>query len=142
MHVWALGLSCETPTASGPPDVHFRGSQRFKHHQNSTGRPPEKETKRTNMGAGEGKKARNFGPPPFGAPPFGTHPAKLQPSAYVCWCQCVCVGVGVGVGVFFVCVGVGVAVFVCGWVGVCVFVCVLVCVFVFVCDGAGPKSVF
>ena len=42
--------------------------RRFKHHQNSTRRPPAGEGKRAKMGAGEGKKARNFGPPPFGPP--------------------------------------------------------------------------
>ena len=49
----------------------FEGPDRPKHHQNSTKRPPERgkktredprrEKKRMKMGAGEGKKARNFG---------------------------------------------------------------------------------
>ena len=53
VHVWS----------SRAPIVHIRGSRRFKHHQNSTRRPPgEKEKKNENAG-GRGKKARNFGPP-------------------------------------------------------------------------------
>ena len=39
-----------------------------------------RETKRTNMGAGEGKKARNFGPPPPFAPFPRSKPAPLGPS--------------------------------------------------------------
>ena len=77
VHVWALGLSCESGFGAAgashdnprTPNVH-NWHRRFKHQQNSTRRPPEKDKKEQN-GAGEGKKAQNFGPPPFGAPPFG-----------------------------------------------------------------------
>ena len=47
MPVWALGLSCETPAASGPQGR--RETQRAKWER-------------------EREKTRNFGPPPFGAP--------------------------------------------------------------------------
>ena len=45
----------------GSPKVHISGPRRFKHHQNSTRRPP-REGRMNEMRAGEGKKARNFGP--------------------------------------------------------------------------------
>ena len=105
MHVWALGLSCETPMASGPPgfshdnprtpNVHIRVSQRLqKHHQNSTRRHPERH-KKSEMRAGEEKKSAEFwashpstphpsGPHPFGAPPFGPSNFSLG-SRVVAW---------------------------------------------------------
>ena len=52
------------------PNVHISGPRRFKHHQNSTQGPQERE-KRKKIVAEEGKKARNFGPPTLLAPPFG-----------------------------------------------------------------------
>ena len=85
MHVWALGLSCETPAA--PPDRaagtrHPKNSKRA--HLSAPAlqttpkfnEDPQRGKKRTNFVAGEG---RNFGPPPFGAPPSGLHP-RLHPS--------------------------------------------------------------
>ena len=81
VHVWALGLSCETPRALGPPGLHtttrelqtctFESPGLRKHHQNSTRRHPERETKRAKMEAGEReKKSEILGPPIFGAPKF------------------------------------------------------------------------
>ena len=86
MHVWALGLSCETPAA--PPDR--AAGARTRQPENSKRAhlsapalqtPPkfhEKDQKRgknnKNCG-GRGKKARNFGPPPFGPHPLGLHPS-------------------------------------------------------------------
>ena len=76
MLVWALGLSCETPAASGPPGLHTttRELQTCTFERpgasNTTKIPredPQKGKKRTNFSAGEGKKS----PPPFGPPPFG-----------------------------------------------------------------------
>ena len=52
--------------------AHFRAGLR-KHHQNSTRRHPERDKKSEN-GAGEGKKQEILGLPPFGAPPFGAPP--------------------------------------------------------------------
>ena len=64
-----LGLSCASP--GGPegrrgftrhtesPNVLISGPRCFKHHQNSTRRPPEREKER--KWGREGKKARNFG---------------------------------------------------------------------------------
>ena len=49
------------------PNVHIPGPRRFEHHQNST-KKTKREEERMKTVAGEGKKARNFGPPPFGAP--------------------------------------------------------------------------
>ena len=63
--VWSLGLSHDSPRT---PNVHIWGSQRFKHHQNSTRIPPQ---------SGERKKNAKFWtprtcrPPPFGPPQFG-----------------------------------------------------------------------
>ena len=104
VHVWALGLSCETPAASHdnlrtPKRAHFRAPALQtppKFHEKT----PQKEEKRTKMGVGEGKKGAKFwaphpsgphpfgppplraptpsgptlGAPPFGAPPFGAWP--------------------------------------------------------------------
>ena len=94
VHILALWLSCETPAASGPPwlahdsprtpNVHIRAPRRFKHHQNSTRRPPERH-KKSEMVAGEGKKRAKFwlphpfGPPPFGPPPFGPPTLRAPP---------------------------------------------------------------
>ena len=76
MHVWALGLLCETLAASGRSglrtttrelQMHIRGSRRFKHHQNSTRRHPKRDKKRAKMWA----------PHPSGAPQFGAHASVL-----------------------------------------------------------------
>ena len=45
------------------PNVHIRGSRRFKHHQNSTREPPEEDRIRVKMRAGEGKKSAKFWAP-------------------------------------------------------------------------------
>ena len=100
MHIWPLGLSCETPAA--PPDRAARGSHTTarelqtctfqgtcasKHHQNSTRRPSERH-KNSETVAGKGRKSAKFwaphpsgpqthrgstllGPHPSGPPPFG-----------------------------------------------------------------------
>ena len=94
MHVWALGLSCETPGA--PPDraagartrqpenskrAHFRAPALQtppKFHEKTSQRGKE----RTNFAAGEGKKKREIlGPPPFGPPPFEPPPFRAPPFA-------------------------------------------------------------
>ena len=83
MHVWALGLSCETPAA--PPDraagartrqpenskrAHFRAPALQNTTKNSTRRPPERHRNSETV-AGKGRKSAKFwAPPPFGAPPF------------------------------------------------------------------------
>ena len=62
--------------------MHNGGSRRFKHHQNSTRRHPERDRKSEN-GSGRGKKERNFGLPTLRAPPFlptlAPHPSAPQP---------------------------------------------------------------
>ena len=74
MPVWALGLSCETPAASGPPgrapNVHIASPGAY---QNSTRRHPERDRKSKN-GGGRGKKksAKILGPHPSG-PHHDTH---------------------------------------------------------------------
>ena len=89
VHVWALWLSCGTLAA--PPDraagashdnqrtpnAHIWASRCFKHHQNSTRKPPERE-ERMKFPAGESKKSAIFrashpsGPHPLGPPPLLT----------------------------------------------------------------------
>ena len=72
----------ETPAASGPPGLHmtarelqtrtFEGSG-----ASNTTKIPREDTqrdKKSENGAGEEKKARNFRLPPFGAPPFNPPP--------------------------------------------------------------------
>ena len=81
------------------PNVHISGPRRFKHHQNSTKEPQERERRKKIVG--EGKKSAKFWAPhpsgltllaftlqaftlrgpPFGAPPFGAPPSfvpKIQ----------------------------------------------------------------
>ena len=62
------------------PNVHISGSRRFKHHQNSTKRPPREREERKKTVAGEGKKARNFGPPTLRAHHSGLHSSGLHSS--------------------------------------------------------------
>ena len=61
----------------------FQGPALQKPHQNSTERPPREGEKRMKIVAGEGKKARKFGPPtlrgPTGAPPLGAPPSGPPP---------------------------------------------------------------
>ena len=73
MHVWVLGLSCETPAALGPPGLHTTTRELFTYTFDGP-RRPHRETKRAKMGAGEGTKSAKFWPlPPFGATPAGPH---------------------------------------------------------------------
>ncbi len=73
VHVWALGLSCETPAAT--PDraagartrqpenskrAHFRAPALQKSHQNSTKGPPRERDRNSETVAGEGKKNAKF----------------------------------------------------------------------------------
>ena len=76
MHVWALGLSCEAPAARAP-NVHISKPKRFKHHKNSTRRPPRESRKNKTCG-GEGKKnAKIWAPHLFQAHPDGPpHPGR------------------------------------------------------------------
>ena len=81
--VWALGLWCETPAASGPPGLHtitlelqtytFDGPG-----ASNTTKKPREDTMRgrkSEIGGGETEKKREIlGPPPFGAPLFGASP--------------------------------------------------------------------
>ncbi len=58
---------------------HISGPRRFKHHQNSTQEPQERE-RRKNFVAGEEKKKREIlGPPPFGPHPLGPTPPGPPP---------------------------------------------------------------
>ena len=72
---WAAGASHDSPRT---PNVHISGPWRFKHHQNSTRRPPEREERVNICGGREKKKREILGPTPrgpifsrFGPPPFG-----------------------------------------------------------------------
>ena len=92
MHVWALSgchVKPRRPHQTGPPGlahdsprtphVHISGPRRFKHHQNSTKGPQERE-RRKKIVAGRGKKTREIlGPPPFWAPPFWAPPFWAPP---------------------------------------------------------------
>ena len=64
------GLAHDSPRT---PNVHISGPRRFKHNQNSTKGPQERE-RRKKIVAEEGKKREILGPPPFWAPPFGAPP--------------------------------------------------------------------
>ena len=88
-HVWALGLSCETPAPSGPPGLHTTtrelqmcicDSPGASNTTNISREDPQRETKKAKMGPlGRGKKSAKFwaphpsGPHPSGAPPFRPH---------------------------------------------------------------------
>ena len=157
MHVWALGLSCETPAA--PPDraagartrqpenskrAHFRAPAL----QNTTKIPredPQRDTETAKRWREREEKARNSGPPtlrapPFGAPPFGAPPFGAPPFGAPLF-------LGLGpppIGAppfwappfgcsFFLCCGVIVLVVVVVVVVVCVIVCVVVCVLCVCC---------
>ena len=62
------------------PNVHTEGLRRFKHHQNSTSRHPDRH-KKSEMVAGEGNKSAKFWPPhPSGPHPSGPHPSGPHPS--------------------------------------------------------------
>ena len=73
VHVWALGLSCETPAAPRDraagarrsprtPNVHIWAPHRFKHHQNSTRRHPERKEKNEFCGGTRKKSAKFWAP--------------------------------------------------------------------------------
>ena len=88
MHIWALGLSCETPAA--PPDR--AAGARTRQPENSKTctfqgpalqtppkfhvRTPRERKKKENCGGKTEKKARNFGL----SHPLGLHPSGLHPS--------------------------------------------------------------
>ena len=83
-HVWALGLSCETSAASGPPGLHTTARElqtrtfEFPGASNTTKIPREdsqRETKRAKMGAGEKKRAKFWAPHPSLSHPSGSHPS-------------------------------------------------------------------
>ena len=93
MHVWALGLSCETRAASGPPGLHtttrelrtctFDGPALPNTTKKPREPPPERETKRANMEREREKKKRNFlGPPTLHFSTFGPHPSGPHPSGH------------------------------------------------------------
>ena len=97
MDVWALGLSCETPAASGPPGLHmttrelqtctFERPGASNTTKNSTKGPTRDGEKNENCGGRGKKKARNFGPHPSGPHPsgpplflgLGLHPSGPNP---------------------------------------------------------------
>ena len=67
----AAGASHDSPRT---PNVHISGPRRFKHHQNSTKGPQERE-ERKRLVAGEGKKSAKFwAPHPSGPHTSGPHP--------------------------------------------------------------------
>ena len=92
MHVWALGLTCETPAALGPSGLHttarelqtctFQGPGASNTTKNSTRRHPERDTKKENCG-GEGKKSAKFWASHLSPPTLralsGPHPSGPQP---------------------------------------------------------------
>ena len=71
----AAGATHDNPRT---PNVHISGPRRFKHHQNSTKGPQERE-RRKKIVAGGGKKERNFGPPTLRGHPSGPHPSGPPP---------------------------------------------------------------
>ena len=71
------GLAHDSPRT---PNVHISGPRRFKHHQNSTKGPQERE-RRKKIVAEEGKKSgKCWAPHPSGLHPSGLHPSGLHPS--------------------------------------------------------------
>ena len=95
VHIWALGLSCETPAA--PPDraagartrqpenskrAHFRAPA-LQTPPKFNERTPRERKKKENCGGGGKKKREILGPPPFWAPPrgppFGAPPFGAPP---------------------------------------------------------------
>ena len=60
MHIWALGLSCETPAAPLTRQQGPGASTPPKFHERT---PRERRKKKKNVAGGGKKKARNFGPP-------------------------------------------------------------------------------
>ena len=82
LHVWALGLSCENPAASGPPGLHMTTRELQTCTFERTGasnttkiprkRPTKEGGKNKNCG-GRGKKSAKFWAPPFGSPQLRRH---------------------------------------------------------------------
>ena len=82
MHVWALGASHNNPrTLNGT----FDGPGASKHHQKTTRRHRERETKRAKMEVGQGKKSTKFWGPPFGPHPSGLDPSGSGPNFFWVW---------------------------------------------------------
>ena len=91
MHVWALGLSCETPAGVGgfgAPGFHMtiREVQTCTFQAPALQTPPKfhektpRDTKRAKWWREREKKREILGPPPFGAPALrGPHPSGLPP---------------------------------------------------------------
>ena len=91
MHVWALGLSCETPAA--PPDR--AAGARTRQPENSKRahlsapalqtppkfheKIPREERKERILRRDREKKREILGPPPFGSPPFEPPPFRAPP---------------------------------------------------------------
>ena len=75
----AAGVSHDSPRT---PNVHIEGSRRFKHHQNSTRRPPEREREKERKWGREREKKREIlgNPPPSGPHPSSPHAAGPDPS--------------------------------------------------------------
>ena len=70
------GVSHDSPST---PNVNISGPWRFKHHQNSTRRPPREGRKKENCGGRGEKSAKFLGLPPFGLPTLGLPTSGLQP---------------------------------------------------------------
>ena len=94
VHVWARGLSCETPVALGPPGLHTTTREPKRAHfrgpgaSNTTKIPrkdPQERERRMKIVAGEGNKSAKFWapPPPFTAPSFVVPKFNIQKFAKV-----------------------------------------------------------
>ena len=82
VHVWAFWLSCETPAAFGPPGLHMTTRElqtrtlELPGDSNTTKIPredPQREEKRTNYEAGEGKNAKFWAPTLRASHPLGPY---------------------------------------------------------------------
>ena len=69
-------------TYFGQPNVHISGPLRFKHHQNSTRRHPERHNESETV-AGKGRKSAKFWAPQHLGFPSGPHPSGPHPSGQV-----------------------------------------------------------
>ena len=69
--------------SGGPPGFHttctFQGPRRFKHHQNSTKGPQERERRKKIVAERKKRNFPPFGTPPFWAPPFWAPPFGAPP---------------------------------------------------------------
>ena len=94
MHVCALGLSCETLAASGPPGLHTTTREPKRAHLTPPAlqtppkfheKTPRERQKDRTWGGEREKKTQNFWPPhPSGPPPFGA-PTLLCPTFSGFW---------------------------------------------------------